>query len=64
MNRQQRRAQRRKGTPVPPAAVSEFAQNYRCPDCAATSELHRDQLGLWHLLVSHDETCPTYRSAP
>jgi len=36
-------------TPVPSGA---------CPDCIAEADLTRDDLGIWHLTISHDHTCP------
>ncbi len=41
-----------------------LADAYRCPDCNADAELTRDTLGIWHLKISHDGTCPTYRRSP
>jgi len=35
--------------------------SYRCPDCSSDAELTRDSLGIWHLTIRHDDTCPTYR---
>lgn len=59
MNRQQRRAARRAGVP---AATVAYAETYRCPDCASSSELHVLD-GVPVLDVRHDDTCPTYRKA-
>jgi len=38
-----------------------LADAYRCPDCHADATLTRDALGIWHLTVTHEATCPTYR---
>ncbi len=59
MNRRQRRAADR--TAGGRAALS-YADQYICPDCASDTELSRDDDGVFHLEVRHDETCPTYRS--
>ena len=32
-----------------------------CEDCDAWQTAHRDAIGMWHLTVHHDDTCPTYR---
>ncbi len=40
-----------------------LADAYRCPDCDADATLTRDALGIWHLTVAHDGTCPTHRTA-
>ncbi len=52
-NRAQRRAARRT-----PPAVAAYASSYECPDCDADSELSVDDLGIWHLTIRHDSTCP------
>jgi hypothetical protein len=58
MNRADRRRQQRK---VPPA-IRAYARAYQCPDCLNTSsEPYADDLGMWHIEVHHDETCPSYR---
>ena len=61
MNRAARRRARRAGVPVEVAAV---AASYRCPDCASEAELTRDPIGIWHLTISHDTTCPFFRTLP
>jgi len=38
-----------------------LADAYRCPDCDSEGDLTRDSLGIWHLIIRHDDTCPTYR---
>ena len=38
-----------------------LADAYCCPDCYSDAELTRDDLGIWHLAIRHDTTCPTYR---
>ncbi|MFD4957394.1 hypothetical protein [Microbacterium sp. NPDC058389] len=41
--------------------VDDFARAYACPDCDADKRLTRDALGIWHLTLIHDDTCPWYR---
>lgn len=38
--------------------IDAIAEGYECPDCNAEKELHRDHLGVWHLTIRHDATCP------
>jgi len=40
---------------------TEPAVSYRCPDCDSDAELSRDDLGIWHLTIRHDDTCPAYK---
>lgn len=58
MNRAQRRAAERAG--ISEIAIS-YAENYRCPDCDATTDLDVDS-GVAVLRIAHDDTCPVYRS--
>ncbi len=37
-----------------------LAGAYRCPDCDSDADLTRDDLGIWHLWVSHDDSCPAF----
>lgn len=54
------RAQRRKRL-TPPSDVADYVRNYRCPDCLSeTAEPFSTTNGVWHLVVRHDATCPTY----
>ncbi len=41
---------------------TEPAVTYRCQDCDSDAELTRDDLGIWHLWVRHDATCPALRA--
>ncbi len=59
MNRAQRRAARRAGVP---ADAINYAERYRCPDCAADTNLQVVD-GVPVLNVRHDDTCPAYRKA-
>jgi hypothetical protein len=63
MNRAERRANHRKAPP----AVRAVASNYQCPDCLSeTTHPAVDELGIWHIEVHHDDTCPlfaAYRAA-
>ena len=52
MNRRQRRA-----APLDPRAV-RYAHSYGCPDCDSRTRLQVDSLGVHHLTVLHDDTCP------
>ena len=38
--------------------VVDFARAYECPDCNAHTYLEVDALGVYHLTVFHDDTCP------
>jgi len=58
VNRRQRRTAAR--TAGGRAALS-YADQYTCPDCASDTELRRDDDGVFHLDVHHDDTCPTFR---
>lgn len=33
-----------------------------CDDCGAFQRLERDDLGIYHLRIYHDDSCPTYRA--
>lgn len=33
-----------------------------CGDCDAYQTMRRDRLGIFHLTVHHDDTCPAYRA--
>jgi hypothetical protein len=56
------RAQRRRAHRQAPPEFRAFAANYRCPDCLNdTTQPVADDLGIWHIEVHHDDTCPTYR---
>ncbi len=33
-----------------------------CDDCGAFHRLERDDLGLYHLRIYHDDMCPAYRA--
>jgi len=58
VNRAQRRAAARTAGG---RAVLSYADQYTCPDCASDTELWRDDDGVFHLEIRHDDTCPTYR---
>jgi len=58
VNRAQRRAAAR--TAGGRAALA-YADQYECPDCTSDTALRRDDSGVFHLDVRHDDTCPTYR---
>ncbi len=60
MNRAQRRSRRNHQAPP---KVQAFAAAYRCPDCLSeTPQPVQDWLGIWHIEVRHDDTCPAYRN--
>lgn len=45
-----------------PLSIRAFAAAYRCPDCLSeTAQPVADQLGIWHVYVHHDDTCPMYQ---
>lgn len=46
--------------PVPPILIAQKIPG-GCEDCAAERLLQLDANWLWHLTVSHDDTCPTYK---
>lgn len=29
-----------------------------CPDCCADVSMDRDELGIFHMTIRHDDTCP------
>lgn len=41
--------------------AAAFAEDYRCPDCASSSDLVEQAPGVFVLTVAHDDTCPTLR---
>jgi hypothetical protein len=44
---------------TPPASVRRYADAYRCSDCRATvGSPTLDGMGVWHVPIRHDETCP------
>lgn len=45
----------------PADLAAAFADAYRCPDCASTSELTERTPGVFVLAVAHDLTCPSFR---
>lgn len=52
----------RPAPPGPPRALKEYAANYRCSHCnSRVSGLSRDALGIYHLSISHDDSCPVLR---
>jgi hypothetical protein len=56
------RAERRRMTQKAPASVRAFVAAYRCPDCLSdTTQPVADELGVWHIDVRHDDTCPMYQ---
>jgi len=57
VNRRQRRAEGQRGSPLP-SALDAITGAGACPDCDADAELTRDTLGIWHLTIRHDSTCP------
>jgi hypothetical protein len=57
MNRAERRWRNRKA----PRSVRWLANNYRCPDCLSeTTSPVQDRIGVWHINVQHDDTCPWF----
>jgi hypothetical protein len=44
------------------AALIAIAQRSRCPDCNSDVDYAFDQLGVLHLTIRHDDTCPTWRA--
>ncbi len=60
MNLDKKKPARRE--PADSLAVA-VAAGYECPDCQASTALTHDAGGIWHLIVSHDDTCPSYRKA-
>jgi len=54
MNRRARRAKRAR----PDTRAVGVATAYQCPDCDSRSRLEVDALGVHHLHVYHDDTCP------
>lgn len=44
---------------TPPASVSRYAAAYRCSDCSSViGQTYLDAVGVWHVQIKHDETCP------
>ena len=44
---------------APPDSVVRYARAYRCADCTSdVGRVSRDPLGIWHVEVKHDVTCP------
>ncbi len=43
----------------PPPEVRAYSAAYRCSDCTSTiGKTYRDEFGVWHIAIEHDETCP------
>ena len=42
-------------------SAEEIAAAIVCPDCNAEKALDRDAFGVWHLVVLHDDSCPTLK---
>lgn len=57
MNRRERRAHRI-GNAWPANVVEALT---RCSDCASETTYARDEYGILHATIAHDDTCPTYR---
>ncbi len=44
---------------TPPASVRAYRRAYRCSDCASTTgQTYSDEIGVWHVVIQHDDTCP------
>lgn len=47
---------------APPKAVKDYAKSYKCSHCRShVAGVFRDARGLYHMSVSHDDTCPVLR---
>lgn len=43
-------------------SVRKWLEEHPCPDCSSvTGDLTQDDLGVWHVTMSHDATCPWMR---
>jgi hypothetical protein len=43
----------------PPDSVTRYAKAYRCADCTSdVGRVGRDSLGIWHVEIKHDDSCP------
>lgn len=53
---------RRRGTRKPPPEAIAYAAAYRCGHCTGRARARRkpDELGVWHIEVAHDDSCPAY----
>lgn len=64
MNRRDRRRAARKNRHqyliADPATIASL--DVSCPDCTSETERWTDALGLPHMTIRHDDTCPTWRS--
>jgi hypothetical protein len=55
VNRSARRQARKAPRPV------QLLADQGCPDCSSeTSQPVADRHGVWHVNISHDDTCPLY----
>lgn len=46
----------------PPKAVKDFAAHYKCSHCnSRVDRLTRDASGIYHVAISHDDSCPVLR---
>lgn len=51
------RSKRRK-LPKAIQSIADNLHNLHCPDCNNDAALTQDSLGMWHLEIRHDDTCP------
>ncbi|WP_431840600.1 hypothetical protein [Gordonia hongkongensis] len=64
MNRRERRNAARRSRQQFIVADPESLANIAisCPDCNSDTEHWTDALGLPHITIRHDDTCPVWRS--
>lgn len=60
-----KKKKKRKAGPAPsgpPKAVKDYAKAYRCSHCRSRVDgVYRDALGVYRMLIGHDESCPVLR---